>query len=275
MRRLSISLAWEQTKSCFAADGRLLVTVAAAFVALPLVLTGVLMPNGFPESNTDRVWLGLLFLFVFLLLLTAQLALARLAVAPSVSVREALAHSVRRIPSYVAASALIVIGFLLVLGAGAAILTLAGVPVTGQQIPNSPIAFVVLASIVAVFCVVWVRVIAMATAIASLESVGPFALIRRSWDLTANHFWRLFGFALLFFVGEQVAIGAINAVVALLVRISLGTPDPLSIGALILALVNAIMSAGVVVALTVMLARIYVQLSGRGSIDVSVPSSGT
>jgi hypothetical protein len=275
MRRLSISLAWEQTLSCLAADGRLLATVAAALVALPLVVTGVLMPEGFSATDVDRLWSGLLLFVVGLLLLVAQLALVRLALSPSVSVGEALAHSIRRLPSYLLAWVVIGIGFLIVVTVGAAALVASGVQVSDQQIPASPATWTVMIALIAIYCVIWVRIIAMAAPIASAESLGPLALIRRSWDLTAGHFWRLLGFALLFFVGGIIAVWAVVAVTALLVRLLFGAPDPLSVGALILAIVNAIANAAVVTVLTVMLARIYVQLSGRGSIDVSVPSSGT
>jgi hypothetical protein len=275
MRRLSISLAWEQTKSCLTADGRLLATVAAAFVALPLVVTGVLMPDGFSRSSADPLWSGLLLLFVALMLLTAQLALVRLSLSPSVSVGEALAHSVRRLPSYLLAWIVIGIGFFIVVTVAAAILIASGVQVSDQQIPASPATWAVMIALVAIYCVIWVRVIAMAAPIASAESVGPVALIRKSWDLTVGHFWRLLGFALLFFVGGAIAVWAVAAVTALLVRVLFGAPDPLSVSALILAIFNAVANAAVVTILTVMLARIYVQLSGRGSIDVSVPSSGT
>lgn len=275
MRRLSISLAWEQTKSCLAADGPLLATVAAAFVALPLVVTGVLMPEGFSATDVDRLWSGLLLLVVGLLLLVAQLALVRLALSPSVSVGEALAHSVRRLPSYLLAWVVIGIGFFIVVTVGAAALIASGVQVSDQQIPASPATWAVMIALIAIYCVIWVRVIAMTAPIASAESLGALALIRRSWDLTAGNFWRLLGFALLFFVGGVIAVWAVASVTALLVRVLFGAPDPLSVSALILAIVNAVANAAVVTVLTVMLARIYVQLSGRGLIDVSVPSSGT
>lgn len=275
MRRLSISLAWEQTKSCLAADGPLLATVAAAFVALPLVVTGVLMPEGFSATDVDRLWSGLLLLVVGLLLLVAQLALVRLALSPSVSVGEALAHSVRRLPSYLLAWVVIGIGFFIVVTVGAAALIASGVQVSDQQIPASPVTWAVMIALIAIYCVIWVRVIAMTAPIASAESLGALALIRRSWDLTAGNFWRLLGFALLFFVGGVIAVWAVASVTALVVRVLFGAPDPLSVSALILAIVNAVANAAVVTVLTVMLARIYVQLSGRGLIDVSVPSSGT
>jgi hypothetical protein len=192
-----------------------------------------------------------------------------------VSVGEALAHSIRRLPSYLLAWVVIGIGFFIVVTMGAAALVASGVQVSDQQIPASPVTWALMIALIAIYCVIWVRVIAMAAPIASAESLGAVALIRRSWDLTAGNFWRLLSFALLFFVGGVIAVWAVAAVTALVVRVLFGAPDPLSVSALILAIVNAIANAAVVTVLTVMLARIYVQLSGRGSIDVSVPSSGT
>jgi hypothetical protein len=49
----------------------------------------------------------------------------------------------------------------------------------------------------------------------------------------------------------------------------------LSPSALVVALIDGIANGVFITILTVMLARVYVQLSGGGSIDVSVPSSGT
>jgi hypothetical protein len=66
----------------------------------------------------------------------------------------------------------------------------------------------------------------------------------------------------------------VESVAALVARLLLGPVEPLSVAALLVSLVSAIANAAVVTVLTVMLARIYVQLSGRESLDVSVPSSG-
>jgi uncharacterized metal-binding protein len=53
-----------------------------------------------------------------------------------------------------------------------------------------------------------------------------------------------------------------------------GKIQPLSTSALILALVQAAVSAAVSTLFAVMLARIYLQLAGRGEAQASVPSSG-
>ena len=66
----------------------------------------------------------------------------------------------------------------------------------------------------AIACFVGVRMM-MTAPVASIEPVGPVALIKRSWQLTAGHFWRLFGFLVLFFVAGMIVIFAIEAVVGM------------------------------------------------------------
>lgn len=275
MRRLSISLAWEQTKACLASDGRLLAAVAAALFALPFAITEAVMPRGMTLDGTTSAWLFLLVFVVILVVMVGQLAVARLAIGPSVSVGDAIAHGVRRLPFYFFSTVLIGIGLMIAVLIAAIIIAGAGVPVAENEVPASPAFWLVVAVLVALYCFVWVRLVAMSTPVATAEAVGPIAIIRRSWEVTANQFWPLFGFGLFFFVGMSITVFAIGSVTGLVATLLFGPANPLSVSALIVALVDAVINAAFVALLTVMLARIYVQLSGRSSIDVTVPSSGT
>ena len=60
-----------------------------------------------------------------------------------------------------------------------------------------------------------------------------------------------------------------------MVVLLLGRPNPGSLAALILGLVTGVVQATYTVVISVMLARIYLQLAGRDGAQVSVPSSGT
>ena len=275
MRRLSISLAWEQTKSCLAADGRLFATVAAALVALPVAVAEVIKPGGFALDTTQSPWLFLVILAMLLFLLVGQLSIVRLAIGPSVSVGEAIVHGVRRLPFYFLSIILIGAAFLIIVIAGGVILLSTGVQVSNGQLPTSPAVAVIALALLVAYCFLWVRVIVMSAPVASAEAAGPLVIIRRSWDLTVGHFWRLFGFLVAFLVGAAIALAAIQSVTGLLTQLLFGAIDPLSVSALVVGLVDGVANAVVVTILTVMMARIYVQLSGRGSMDVSVPSSGT
>jgi hypothetical protein len=274
MRRLSISLAWEQTKSCLAADGRLLATVAAALVVLPLVVAEVVAPDGVQPGGADLGAKAVLFIFVMIVGVVGQLALIRLTVGPSSSVAEAIVHGFRRLPVYLVAGLIVValVGITMVLAG--IILALIGVHLTGTTVPPDPRIALVGLGLMAFFCFVGVRFL-LVSPLAASEAVGPVKILQRSWELTAGHFWRLLGFLLLVLIGLLATLEAIQLLAGLAATVLLGPIDAFSPSALVVALVDGVSNGLVITVLTVMLARIYVQLSGRGSIDVSVPSSGT
>jgi hypothetical protein len=212
-------------------------------------------------------------LVVLLLLMVGQLAMVRLAIGPSVSVAEAIVHGARRFPYYLLT--MLIVAAILCAAAIvlAVLLAAAGMPMDETQMASSPVFAVGMLIFLLGYCFLWVRILAMAAAVAGAEAVGPIEIVRRSWALSTGHFWRLFGFLLLFLVGAMIAVLAVESVAALVARLLLGPVEPLSVAALLVSLVSAIANAVVVTVLTVMLARIYVQLSGRESLDVSVPSS--
>ena len=72
----------------------------------------------------------------------------------------------------------------------------------------------------------------------------------------------------------MVVLLAVVSATGALVGLFIGSVQPLSTGALILALVQAVVSAAVSTLFFVMIARIYAQLAGRDA-QVSVRSSGT
>ena len=275
MRALSISQAWDETRDILTRDGRLYVAVALALVVLPAVVTGLINPSGV-ASTKNPLWITLVSLVASLITLAGQLGLVRLALGPSVTVGGAIAHGVRRMPVYLG-GALIVIAALLILAIPfALVLAAMGVPLGREAAgsPPQPGTLVALLLFFAIACFVGVRML-MTLPVASAEPIGPVALIKRSWQLTAGHFWRLFGFLVLFFVAGMIVIFAIEAVVGIVSRLMTGpTVEPMSLSALIIALVQAVLNAALITVLAVMLARIYVQLAGRAGAEASVPSTG-
>jgi hypothetical protein len=253
----------------------LLATVAAALIALPIAVVDVIGPNGFTVDNLQSPELLVLVIAVLILVLTGQLSIIRLAIGPSVSVGEAILHGARRLPFYFLATLLVGVALFVVALVLGIILLAAGVPMSQNQLPTSPAFGVAALIFLLVYCFLWVKILAVSAPVASAEAASPIAIIRRSWELTAGHFWRLLGFLLLFFIGGAIALKAIQLVAALVATVLLGSLDSLSPSALVVALIDGIANGVFITILTVMLARVYVQLSGRGFIDVSVPSSGT
>lgn len=272
MASLSISRAWEETKVRIAADGKLMAIVAAALMVLPGLIVEVVSPGG--AATQSSLTYKLLFLASSLLALIGQLSIIHLAVAPSVSVGEAIVHGAKRMPIYLLAGVLLTIGFFIALIPLALILYASGVPIeegNEQALLRSPVAL--LLTLVYFIFVIFVAIrMILSSPVASEEGAGPIQILRRSWQLTSGHWWRLFGFIAVFIIGALVVMTAVSLGVSSVAVALFGPVDPMSLSALLIGLFDSVVSAAVTVFLAVMLARIYLQVAGRDA--VSVPKSG-
>src|SRR6478672_10762328 len=273
MPSLSISHAWEETRALIARDGKLAASVALAMIALPVTIVGLVSPGGM-ASTRDPLWVEIVMIVCSLIVLSGQLALIRLALPPSTSVGAAIQHGLVRMPIYLATAVLIAVVLLLAALPLVVILAAAGAPTDEAQLVQSPIFLMVCFIYFLLLCFIAVRMI-MSSPAASAEPIGPIAIIRRSWSMTAGHWWKLFAFLLLFLVGAGILLIAVGTVAGTVVSLFLGPLDPLSASALITSLIEALFQAAVSVIFAIMLARIYAQLSGRREVQPSVPSSGT
>lgn len=271
MRSLSISAAWDETKAVLARDGRLLFSVALALVALPTAIAGIVNPGGVNNAQTP-LWIDLVTLIASLVALAGQLALIRLALGPSITVGSAIGHGLRRMPFYFLAVLMIVFGLLLIAVPMLFILAALGVPIDRTPIPVSAPLVLIGLIYFALICFVGVRMMMSAPA-ASAEAIGPIDILKRSWQLTDGHWWALFGFIAIFFVGAIVLLLAVGSAAGVLVGLTFGTIQPMSIAALIVALVQALVNAVVTTLFALMLARIYAQLAGRDEVRASVPGT--
>jgi hypothetical protein len=272
MRELSISAAWEETRAILARDGRLFMAVALALVALPSVVSALVNPRGV-TGGTTAWWLDLIALAASLIALAGQLALIRLALGPSITVGAAIAHGVKRMPIYFVAVFLLVICLFLAAIPFVLVLSALGVPISARPAPATP-ATVVTALLFFAFVLFMAVRLLMSSPVASAEDAGPIAILKRSWQLTSKQFWPLFGFLLIFLVGAVIVLVAINSAAGVVIGLLFGTIQPMSAAALIFALVQALVGAAITTLFAVMLARIYLQLAGRGEAQASVPSSG-
>lgn len=271
MASLSISRAWDETKEIFARDGRLLVAVVLALVVLPMVVLGLVAPS---QSESEGLASGLLQIAVALIAMIGQLALIRLAVGPATTVGAAISHGVRRFPSLLGAMLLLLLAIILLLIPIMLILAAAGaVDVANPTRAITGLAAGIIALLLVAAVAVSVKFLLTAP-VASAEEAGPINILKRSWALTNGHYWKLLGFLLLLLVVAVIlmaAAGAIGGILGALV-----SPDlkAFSIGALVVALFTGIAQGAFTVLSAVMMARIYIQLSGRDSLDVTVPRSG-
>lgn len=270
MARLSLSVAWDEARQIIARDGGLLSAVALALMVLPQIISGLVVPTEDPAPTIA----GRLIVFAAILIgLVGQLAIVRLALGPSTTVGQAIAHGFRRFLPVIGAILLIGIAIGIILIPLLAILIGAGLiemPSGGQESRSFAIA-VLLIVVGSLFLAVK---FIMTVPVASAEHAGPLTILKRSWRLTSGHYWVLFAFellllgtALVILIAAQVVGGSIGQVVD-------GDMRPFSTSALILAVFLSVAQAAFTVFASVMLARIYVQLAGRAEARPGVPTSG-
>jgi len=267
MPKLSLSRAWEESTRVIARDGRLLLAVALALFVLPGLVLDVSMPDAVAGALPPAgVWIAIAVV-ALLVSLVGQLAVIRLSMEPHLSVGEAIVHGLRRLFSYIVAVLVWIVPMLLI---GSVLYNLADVSSAHPSVE----AALGLLLLTAVGAYIGVRLM-LSSAVASAETIGPFAIIARSWHLSGGSWWRLFVFLLLFGIGALCLLLAVETVAGLLLRMVVEDSGPRSLGGLLVAIVSQVISALLSVMFFVMLARIYVQLSGGAQAQPSVPSSGT
>ncbi len=138
MRGLSISRAWDESRDILARDGRLFVSIALCLVALPTLIMGLLNPKGMGDTGAP-LWISVVSLIASLVALGGQLALIRLALAPSITVADAINHGMRRMPIYLVSAIIIVVFLVLMAFPFAFILAAMGVPIAREETMTLPI----------------------------------------------------------------------------------------------------------------------------------------
>jgi hypothetical protein len=267
--KLSLSRAWDETKAVLAADARLIAAVALAFLVLPGIVFRVVAPES-PANELPPFgpWVAVL-LVVLVISFIGQIAIARMAMEPHISVGEAVAVGARRVLALFGAFLLWTVPLTVL---GALLYSLAALSAASTGIALVALLCLTVLTILVAFLVI--RLI-LVPAVAAAEGGNPIELLRRSFELTRGNWWRLFLFVLLFALGAGVLLGAVESVAGVAAGTFLGETTGFSIGNLVVGIAVQLVSAIVSVAFFVILARIYVQLSGSESFEVGVPKSGT
>jgi hypothetical protein len=263
MTTLSLSKAWDETSGVLARDGRLIGTVALAAVLLPQAIAGVVAPPPNLSGEQPPSWMPVLTIIVALAGLVGQIAVMRLALGPATSVGEAITHGLKRLLPAFGAILLFVVPLVLVLSIVLAATTgpakLEAMLAGGA--PDPAIARIILIFVLVVLAA-WVP-FQMILPVATIEDGGPLKIIRRSWTLSAGNYWRLLGFLALVGVVAIVVLLTAQIVGGILAQAVFGQAKPLTVSALVVALMVGVVQTAVVVIVATMTARIYAQLAGR------------
>lgn len=268
MSSLSISTAWEETRSILARDGQLYAAVALALIVLPIIIFTVVGP---PVGEDASLLARLTYVAVILLGFVAQVAVNRLAIGPSVTVGAAIGRGFARLASIVAVLLALSVGLMIVAVAVLSILSALGlvvIPAAGQTPPASLILMLL------VLVAIGFTIVQLAFPVAAVETGNPLRIIARSWQLAKGHYWRLLAFIGIIILSFIVVVIAMQFGIGSAVTLLLGPAKPGSLSALVLGFAFGLIQAPFTVITATMLARIYTQLAGRGEAQASVPSSG-
>lgn len=268
MSKLSLSKAWDDSRAIVARDGGLMASVALALLVLPATIAGAINPAVLTSPTLPAGPMLAMWMVVLAIGLIGRLAVIRLALGPSTSVGDAIRHGLVRLPAALGALLLFVVP-----------LSIALTPFMLQvlETPLAPPPGASLAMLVILIAagVLGVRLVLLALPVAAGEASGPTAILKRSWQLSRGNWWRLAALVLLFFVASAVLTRAVTFAVGIPAGLISGPIKPLTLGALLLSLAVALVGAAAAVLFSVMLARIYTQLSAAGEPAAGVPTSGT
>ena len=267
MGRLSVSAAWDESKVILARDGGLMGAVALALIVLPQVILAVV---GAPVGAEATALTRAVYFAVLCLGFVGQIALNRLAIGPSTTVKDAIAQGFARLLPVVAVIFVVFLAVAVVATILAMVLGSAGIVMMSKGGEPSPSLLLLLI----VLLVVTFAVLQLVFPVAAAETGNPLRLAGRSWQLSRGNYWRLLGFVCSVFLGLGVVLLAVQLGVGSVVALTLGAPKPGSVSALVNGLVSGVLQAGFTILTATMLARMYLQLAGRGEAQASVPNSG-
>lgn len=268
MINLSISRAWTETKADLAKDGRLFARIALALIGFPTMISTLIAPGGMSSESSQPAWVEIVTLGFMLAALVGQLALVRLALNPPMTVGQAITHGAKRMPVYLVSVLILVCILLLVAVPIVLVLTALGVPLDTGMTEVTPGIWIAAMMLVVAMVFMGVRMI-MTTPIACAEHVGPLTIVKRSWHLTRGHWLQLLGFLVGIVLAAAVVLTVVGIIAGTIVTVAFGAIDPMSLSALVIGLVQGTFNAGFSAVFAVMLARIYVQLSGHPTADAA------
>lgn len=259
MAGLSIGRAWDEASRLLVSQRRLLVPIALAFLFVPSALSGLAAPSARGTSPGDAV--SVVSLIAVLLGFVGQLAINLVAIGRKGQLGELLKRAARRLLPLIAALLIVAAPIaLLFLGAGK-LLPAPGASPASVPLGQAALGLALLIALLVLVLIAGARLIFPLVPTAAAEDGGPIALLKRSWQLSRGHFWKLLALVMLVGIASLVLLGAVQSVVGSIATLALGKPDPWSVSRLVVALAGALVQSVVATVGSVLSARVYIQLA--------------
>ena len=260
MSSLSIGRAWDEAKQILARDGRLITSIALALILVPQALAGVVAPPPNLSGVEPPAWMPLITLLVLCAGIIGQIAIIRLALGPAATVGDAIGHGLGRFLTafaalilFAAALALVLTPLFILIAGGDALQAITA----GRSTPRAGGALLLVVLLIVLISARFQFIMPVATA----ERGGPIRVLKRNWEITAGHYWKLLGFIGLVLLTAVIVLLTAQVLGGILAKLAMGDVQPFSLSALVVALIMAVAQTAVTAVLSTLLARIYAQLA--------------
>ena len=266
---------WTQAQGLLSNNMQLLGIIAGVFMLVPGMLFYVAMPDITTQLATQTnpdpdqmmamlreaaVPLVVLGLVSFVAQTLGYLAMIAVMAEDRPTVGEALRRALAFLPTAIGVTLVMLLGYLLaalVMGLALGLVIAAATAVGGQVLAVFLTLICVLAVLVGIMFLATRFILTMP--IIALEGItGPIAVIRRSWNLTREHAWKICIFFVLIFAAYFViamVLGAVFGVIA-------GLLGNGSASALVLGLSNGLIGAAVAMLFSAIMVALHRQLTG-------------
>ena len=262
---VSINRAWDETQAFLKRERRLVVPILATFVVLPTIAFRLFMPEfGSPEGMSSGAILllyGVLFVEAvggITLILLATGASGPLGQTIGVALRRAL-----RVGAAFLLFCLLIMPVMILFAVLAA--PGGGLPTNPAQVPPQFLAAVMAGVFVAMLLFTRVSLFVPA---ATVERLGPWAALKRGWQLGRGITAKLIATFLFLFVASMVVSMAVQWVFGAIAQLGLGGDVGLTPGSLLVAIAVGLVAAVFLAIQAVMAARIYAQAASAGGVSV-------
>ena len=260
MARLSMSDIWDETRAFLAREKALILPLGFATFGLALLLLAMAAPAEASAQTRPGIWM-LWFVPGFMLITTGYLAVSAIALTPNISVGESLGVAMKRLPSAIALTCLMMGAMLLVLTISVMLIGVVGAA-TGMTLERAAVASVVVA-LVPIF---WLSIrLLLVWPLLVVRGGGPADAMRRSFALTAGNALPIAGMLLLFGMTYLLTTGVAQIAggsVFLLIGRAIGLPG---LGHGIAAVLVAGVGGLLATVWTLFLALLYRRLEGSRS----------
>jgi membrane-anchored glycerophosphoryl diester phosphodiesterase (GDPDase) len=259
---------WEATSDILRDHGGAVLSIAAGLVLLPNLVSSVVEAAVDPNAVGPVAIGAVVSLAATVVALWGGAAISALAIRPS-RASHAIGHAGRRLPAIIGVTLLLLVAMIILFLPFAAILAAGGTDLAALAAPTPTLpaisggtaAALLLYGLALAAGLLWISArlaVLLPVILAERRGIGA---IRRAWDLTRGHGWRLVGVYLLFGLVALVLSGAVGAVAGLIGVLLSGGAAGVTAGTILVALTGAIVAALLTTIQSVFVGRLYAALA--------------